>query len=95
MNYTKGEWKLNDVSFRRDYREFVVNADLRTTAESQGDSPEEAVANVHLIAAAPDMREALKDITELAPRDKLRMPYAIAAVEIADKALAKAEGRLA
>ncbi len=39
------------------------------------------------------MYEALKEITELAPRDKLRLPYAIAAVEIADKALAKAEGR--
>ena len=44
-----------------------------------------------LIRKAPQMYEALKEITELAPRDKLRLPYAIAAVEIADKALAKAE----
>lgn len=41
--------------------------------------------------AAPDMYEALKEITELAPRDKLRLPYAIQVVEIAEKALAKAK----
>ncbi len=39
------------------------------------------------------MYEALKEITELAPRDKLRLPYAVRVVEIADKALAKAENK--
>lgn len=38
-----------------------------------------------------ELREALKEITELAPRDKLNSPYAKQVVEIADKALAKAE----
>jgi len=41
--------------------------------------------------AAGDMYEALKEITELAPRDKLRLPYAIQVVKIADEALAKAK----
>ena len=35
-----------------------------------------------------DAIKALRDITELAPREKLRLPYAIQAVEIADQALA-------
>ena len=36
-----------------------------------------------------ELYEALKEITELAPRDKLRLPYAIQVVEIAEQALAK------
>ncbi len=53
--------------------------------------PRNRVANAPLIAAAPDMYEALKEIVGLAPRDKLKLPYAIQVVEIADKALAKVE----
>ena len=59
---------------------------------------EDRTAGIYLVycnkhEAAPDMYEALKEITELAPRDKLKLPYAIKVVEIADKALAKAEGK--
>ena len=51
----------------------------------------EAVMQVVEESGYSEMYRALKEITELAPRDKLRLPYAIQAVEIADKALAKAE----
>ena len=43
--------------------------------------------------AAPKLLLALKEITELAPRDKLKLPYAIQVVEIADRAIAKVEGK--
>jgi len=43
--------------------------------------------------AAPQLHKALKEITELAPRDKLRLPYAIQVVEIAEKALALKEAK--
>lgn len=45
--------------------------------------------NPNLCKAAPELYEALKEIKELAPRDKLRLPYALQVVEIADKAIAK------
>lgn len=54
----------------------------------------EALPNLKVeVQGYSELYEALKEITELAPRDKLRLPYAIQAVEIADKALAKAEGK--
>jgi len=91
MEYTKGEWK-------RYGRHIHINTN-NTSDEIAGVlcpgwmPREEAQANAHLIAAAPDMYEALKEITELAPRAMLKLPYAIQAVEIAEKALAKAEGK--
>ena len=107
MNYTKGEWKVTDSAFSRftayrgrkqGGRTFVTTAlNLNQIAEAQGDTQEEAEANAHLIAAAPDMYEALKEIraglslnrnNELA--ETLR--YVIgASIEISGMALAKAE----
>ena len=69
MEYTEGEWNVNDVGFERysKYRKtvtggksFVVNTSLGMIASCEGDSQEESEANAHLIAAAPDMYEALK-----------------------------------
>lgn len=69
MNYTKGEWKLNDTAFSRystyrgkvsGARTFVVNEGLEQIAEAQGSTQIEAEANAHLIAAAPEMYEACK-----------------------------------
>jgi len=70
MNYTKGEWTVTDSAFERFHtyrskrtgaRIFVTTGmELDEIAEVQGDTEEEAQANANLIAAAPDMYEALK-----------------------------------
>lgn len=45
--------------------------------------------NTRLKEVNQKLTEALKEITELAPRQTLKLPYAIQVVEIADKALAE------
>lgn len=62
MEYTKGEWRVNDCAFKLFYRQFVVDDDLNEIAEAQGITLEQAEANAHLIAAAPDIYEALEAI---------------------------------
>ena len=94
MNNTKGEWKVTDSAFsrfttyrgkRQGGRTFVTTAlNLNQVAEAQGDTQEEAEANAHLIAAAPDMYEALKNLSNY-PAESVR--------QIAQMALAKAEGK--
>jgi len=97
MEYTKGEWRwgsLDDEPFARSCLS-IYQEDGRRIAEISREGfmrIEEAEANAQLIAAAPYMYEALKEITELAPRNKLKLPYAIQVVEIAEQALAEAEG---
>jgi hypothetical protein len=83
--YTKGEWQITT----RDGRVSIYDESNRLLSTMIDGS----LANAHLMAAAPGMYRALKKITELAPRDKLRLPYAIQVVEIAEKALTKAEGK--
>ena len=66
MNYTKGEWKVEDAT------QVVVGE--RLVANTGGYSTnytlerEQNEANARLIAAAPDMYEALKDIIEQAEK---------------------------
>lgn len=72
MEYTKGEWAVTNTAFERfstfrgkrtGARTFVTNGfELDEIAEVQGDTEEEAEANAHLIAAAPDMYQALKEL---------------------------------
>ena len=72
MEYTKGDWKVTESAFNRftTYRSkrsggriFVTfGEELGMIAEVQGDTQEEADANARLIAAAPDMYEALEAI---------------------------------
>ena len=108
MNNTKGEWKVTDSAFsrfttyrgkRQGGRTFVTTAlNLNQVAEAQGDTQEEAEANAHLIAAAPDMYEALKALLRWA-----ELSYTNDTGEWADendptivltkKAIAKAEGK--
>ncbi len=98
----KGDWgdtKLK-VDLRNILREFCGQMkDLQKTDQPEFNKGldgiciyDEAIIKILERTAVVDMQEALKEITELAPRDKLKLPYAIQAVEIADKALAKAEG---
>lgn len=87
MNYTKGEWK----AICNDLEGLIIFADKSKIAKPyyfQGIKTNgEFLANAYLIAAAPDMYEALKLIASC------KSSVAGDVVDIARKALAKAEGR--
>lgn len=81
--FTPGPWRAD--------RRAILTNDLRCIAvvySGAYDSLEEANATEALIAAAPDLLEALKTIIEDRPRD------VVAAIQAAEAAIAKAEGRL-
>ena len=102
MNYTKGDWEITDSAFSRftTYRKhrtggrtFVTTLLSRELiAEAQGDTQEEAEANAHLIAASPDMYEALRQAWALLAT-RCHIPAIKSAADICGKALAKAEGK--
>lgn len=96
MNYTKGEWDIHNQDLR--YGDELI---IHPQADEGGTYPFyckvggwQKVANAHLIAACPDMYEALKAVD-----DYLSAPYPenmklkqIAANKLVS-ALAKAEGK--
>jgi hypothetical protein len=62
MNYTKGEWK-----YEHEYRYHnvvAIDGNTKSTVVQCG-TLENSEANAHLIAAAPEMYEALKEIKSL------------------------------
>jgi hypothetical protein len=64
--FTKGPWEVNTLAGRPNSEVFsgddVLICDCRATNVVM--EPEEIEANAHLIAAAPDMYEALKRVME-------------------------------
>ena len=86
MEHTKGEWK----TYRNALGQWAVSTDLEPIAQV------DRHYNAHLIAAAPDMYEALKELADI-------MEVVIEAPDVAQldsftlqparQALAKAEGR--
>ena len=100
MNYTKGEWKA--ITSRKPdqayHPQWVIDSDVHWIAVLGTDKypfPNDE-ANAHLIAAAPDMYEALKAFDQYlcaAPPDNMKLKGF--AVELMDAAIAKAEGKLA
>ena len=91
MNYTKGEWKARLLA-----GDWIISTDEELICRNVRHF------NVHLIAAAPDMYEALRAIIAEGTRaveecqlDKpVREIYEIDVVDgLARKALAKAEGK--
>lgn len=88
MEYTKGEWALIE-----DEDTFQVYVPTKfTVAKIHKRWGDDAKANAHLIAAAPEMYEALKLFTE-------RMSYYNYPIELElpkvwmEKAIAKVEGK--
>jgi len=61
MNYTKGEWRIDRASLHSDFSIHVFSHDYNEGDETVAIivNSKEAEANAHLIAAAPDMYEAL------------------------------------
>jgi len=95
MNCTKGEWKVNTINGVR-----VQTKNKFICLLSDTDDEDEIIANAHLIAAAPEMYEALTKIVaegtrciEITQQDRpVRDIYNIDEVDrIARQALAKAE----
>jgi len=81
MNYTKGKWKVDKQG--RDYPNMVIEPTSGRVIADCYDSE----ANAHLIASAPDMYEALREICRRYDED------GILDISPARKALAKAEGK--
>ena len=86
--FTKGPWKA-----RHDGRDgMVVCPDGRSFLVGDIIYHEENIANAHLIAAAPDMYEALKDLLNYDYEDAGLVPHSI--IGPATDALAKADGEI-
>jgi len=68
MNYTKGEWEVTQWSAKHGFNVFSENGFICSVP--LGSPPHtmvETEANAQLIASAPDMYEALKEIAKLTP----------------------------
>jgi hypothetical protein len=70
----------------RDYYDVIEGEDRY---ENKGDTSAKALRVAHLIAAAPELLEACKELTEFAKRQG----WFHVAIESGEAALAKAEGR--
>jgi len=98
MTYTKGEWKTY-ADYSGKVERIVVERDGLTLETICYISREtiESEANAHLISAAPDMYEALKEISEGKGRYSMdKLTHASNTIddmkELALNALLKAEG---
>lgn len=87
--YTKGEWHVSPHAWPKDHQVFVVDNSHNLIAEAKGDTQEEAEANAHLIAAAPMLYEALKELMDVLRHSKSQLRGRV----LSTQALAKAEGK--
>jgi hypothetical protein len=89
MNYTKGEWQYWPDTGEIKSALLKNNGFVKVCDVTVQDSPERLLVNARLIAAAPRLYEALKEIYEgdadHVPSDEVW--------ERAKKAIAKAEGK--
>ena len=96
MEYTKGEWKIkrfDTICSASIFASGECVADIISDVED-GPTLDESLANANLIAAAPDMYEALK-ATEYTmsvdPSELMEHPITASMVR---EAIAKAEGKV-
>ncbi len=93
MSHTPGPWKVHDEGHSYPWEIFPMEGGTliaRVSKEANTDiTPEIAAANAHLIAAAPDLLEALKSILRSAEDIQ---GASFIAMEASD-AIAKAEGK--
>jgi hypothetical protein len=93
MNYTKGEWIKGSKGSIDDKGGFPIAIVYPDTRLSSKDSIAKREANAHLIAAAPDMYEALQEALGIFPGDWINQPYLVDIHIKIQQALAKAEGK--
>ncbi len=93
MEYTPGAWKVGFKGWGETPIVFVKPSSVPIEiVECSGD---ESIANAHLVAAAPDMYEACKELIslqKLKPEER-DVANAMRIITDIDKALAKAEGK--
>lgn len=87
--HTLGPWIVDD-SGDGEYEVWAPNVNTTDAIVTLGMSEEDA-ANAHLIAAAPEMYEALRELCDEC--DHMRDDFMRSLVRHARAALAKAEGR--
>ena len=94
--HTPAPW-IYALPHKGSYGEIVYTSDMKTwvvNCSSPNLSTEQSKANAHLIAAAPELLEALKEFLDLEfPEGALDNTLAQMAVEKALKAINKAEGK--
>ena len=91
--YTKGEWELEQHG---DNAMLVVCGDktiARTSNGSTIDDLVEIIANANLIAAAPDLYEALKELNKLQKQGNIKIHGNSKVRDVIRQALSKAEGK--
>ena len=101
MNYTKGEWTIQELPHDFDFRSgkaYAIRDNRNCCLATVGDvdaifDGEESQANARLIAAAPDMYEALR-IAIRALQDNDIDESMAGEFEILTDAISKAEGRI-
>lgn len=102
MEYTKGEWEVTKWASHpnihvsvEDGKGFRFIANCGNPKDDTLPTNPDAEANAHLIAAAPDMYEALKELIDHMTMTKgaFARPTLADVKRMADKALAKAEGK--
>ena len=100
-NFTKGPWTLLELSHPgRVYQDYAVNGQpdgcYLVATVSNWNGADQNKANAHLIAAAPDLYEALEELEGLVSlaewKDEDGYPFMHQAARRAWEALAKARG---
>ena len=88
MSYTKGEWVINSKASRN-----VRCGNITIASCSSGQSGEledEEIANAQLIAAAPDLLEALQEFLNVINRSDTAMLHYGEAIALGSAAINKA-----
>ncbi len=88
MNYTKGNWTIQD---KNKYETSHIECGIYRICRIADNR--EYKANARLIAAAPDMYEALKALCEWLDTDDIRPNGMYITINEAKQALNKAEGK--
>ena len=97
MKHTPGPWEVHSNIGKKGELGIVAESAPCVIAHGMSEKhwPEIAQANAALIAAAPEMLEALKTLADYVFREESKQNICSSAWMDARKAIAKAEGRLA
>jgi hypothetical protein len=93
MAHTKGEWKAFIPKGSNGFWYVHASGKVEVATLYQSVPPAELEANAHLIAAAPDMLEALKEALSCYSVDGVHMRIPQSCLYKFEQAIRKAEGK--